>query len=121
LFDFRTEETDPSPDRIQIQPGVNFTNILRTAFSFVDPESVKNTVQLSHQYLFTLLGSAHVKAVHRMLMKLSPEWDPQKVGQPNKHKRIELDVAVKIHCSFSIRKKTSHFRIQLKIQLKRHI
>jgi len=35
-----------------------------------DPESVK--VQLSHQYLFTLLGSAHVKTVLKMLMKLPP-------------------------------------------------
>jgi len=28
--------------------------------------------QSSHQYLFTLLGSTHVKAVHRILIKLSP-------------------------------------------------
>jgi len=51
-------------------PSVNSTNILRTAFRLVDPERVK--IQLSHQYLFTLLGSASVKAVVKMLMKLSP-------------------------------------------------
>jgi hypothetical protein len=47
--------------------GVNFINVLRTDFALVDPESVK-----SHQCLFTLSGSTSVKAVHRMLMKLSP-------------------------------------------------
>ncbi len=30
-------------------------------------------IQLSHQHLFMLLGSVRVKAVHRTLMKLSPE------------------------------------------------
>jgi len=50
--------------------GVNFINILRTAFALVDPKSVK--IQLSHQCLFKLLGSTSVKAVHRTLMKLSP-------------------------------------------------
>jgi hypothetical protein len=39
-------------------------------FMLVDPKSVK--IQLIHQYLFTLSGSVSVKAVHRMLMKLSP-------------------------------------------------
>jgi len=33
-------------------------------------------MQLNHQYLFTLLGSARVKAVGRMLMKLSPAAPP---------------------------------------------
>jgi len=53
------------------KPGVNFTNILREAFTLVDPKSVKK-LQLSPQYLFTLSGSENVKAVHRSLMKLSP-------------------------------------------------
>jgi len=35
-----------------------------------DPKSV--TFQLSHQYLFTLLGSAHVKTAQKTLMKLTP-------------------------------------------------
>jgi len=32
----------------------------------------RKKTQLSHQYLFTLLGSVQVKAVRRTLMKLSP-------------------------------------------------
>jgi len=36
-----------------------------------DPESIK--FQLSCQYLFTLLGSAHVKAAQKMLIKLTPD------------------------------------------------
>jgi len=54
---------------IILTQGVNFTNVLCAAFMLVDPERVKNTV--SHQYFFTLLRSASVKAVRRMLMKLS--------------------------------------------------
>ncbi len=50
--------------------GVNFTNILRTAFTLADPKSVKMIDNLT--VFFTLLGSASVKAVRRMLMKLSP-------------------------------------------------
>ncbi len=38
-----------------------------------DPES--RQIQLSHQYIFTLLGSMHVKAVRRKLMKLTPAAD----------------------------------------------
>ena len=53
--------------------GVNFINILCTAFALVDPESVK--IQLSHRYLFTLLGSTSVKAVSRTLMKSTPAID----------------------------------------------
>jgi len=50
-------------------PGVNFINVLQAAFMPADPKRVK--FQLSHQYHFTLLESAHVKAVRTMLMKLS--------------------------------------------------
>jgi len=28
---------------------------------------------ISHQYLFALLGSARIKAVHKMLVKLTPK------------------------------------------------
>ncbi len=52
------------------EPRVKFINVIRAAFTRADPESVK--FQLSHQYLFTLLGCTSVKAVLRMLMKLSP-------------------------------------------------
>ncbi len=50
--------------------GVNFINVLRAAFILIGPESVKKDWKLD--YLFTLLGSACVKAVRRTLMKLSP-------------------------------------------------
>jgi len=51
--------------------GVNFTNVLRTAFMILDPKSVKNTVMSSVSFM--LLGSARVKALRRTLMKLSPD------------------------------------------------
>jgi hypothetical protein len=50
--------------------AVNFINNLYAAFTNADPESV--TFQLSHKYLFILLGSACVKAAQKMLMKLTP-------------------------------------------------
>ncbi len=56
---------------MKLTPVVNFTNVLRTAFTLVDLKSVK--IPVSHWYLFTLSGSASVKAVHRSLMKLSPD------------------------------------------------
>jgi len=52
-----------------MRSGVNFTKVLCTAFTLADPESIKK-ILLSHQYLFTLSGSACIKAVHRTLMKL---------------------------------------------------
>ncbi len=51
-------------------PGLDFINILRTAFTPVVPQSVRT--QSSRQYLFTLLGPTSVKAVRRTLMKLTP-------------------------------------------------
>jgi len=51
--------------------GVNFTNILHAAFMLVDPERVKKIDNLT--VFFTLLGSSRVKAVPRMLMKLSAD------------------------------------------------
>jgi len=54
-----------------IEPaGVNFINILHTAFRLVDHKSIKKIDNLT--VFFTLLGSASVRAVCRMLMKLSP-------------------------------------------------
>jgi len=52
------------------QTGVNFIKILREAFTHTDSKSIK--FQLSCQYLFMLLGSAFVKALQKMLMKLTP-------------------------------------------------
>jgi hypothetical protein len=40
-----------------ISPGVNFTNVLRAAFSQVDPKSVKNTVKpIVSFYTFGICG-----------------------------------------------------------------
>jgi hypothetical protein len=55
---------------MKLTPGVNYTNVLCAAFTLLDPESVKKIDKLS--VFFTLLGSSHVKAAHRMLTKLSP-------------------------------------------------
>jgi len=56
---------------MKLTPGVNFINILRTAFDLVDPKSVKKDSQLDCLF-FTLLGSAGIKAVRITLMKSSP-------------------------------------------------
>jgi len=50
--------------------GLDFINVLRTAFTLIAPQSKRT--QSSCQYFFTLLGSTSIKAVRRMLMKLSP-------------------------------------------------
>ncbi len=54
----------------QTAPGLNFINVLRTAFTLVAPKIIR--IQSNPQYLFTLLGSTCAKAVSRMLMKLTP-------------------------------------------------
>jgi len=67
---------DPFSDSIPLSycsPGVDFINILRTAFTLVDPKSVKKIDNLT--VFFTLLGSACQKAVRRTLMKLRPGVD----------------------------------------------
>ena len=61
---------------MKLTPGADFINILHTAFTPVVPQSVRT--QSSCQYLFTLLGSTHVKAVHRTLMKLTPGGEKEK-------------------------------------------
>jgi hypothetical protein len=43
--------------------GVNFINVLPAYFTCADPKSIR--FQLSRQYHFTLLESAHVKAVQK--------------------------------------------------------
>jgi len=58
------------PQTLDWQPGVNFINVLRAAFAHVDPKSVKR--YWGFDWILTLLGSTHVKAVRRTLMKLSP-------------------------------------------------
>jgi len=51
-------------------PGVNFTNVLCTAFAHVDPKCIKR--YWGFDWIITLSGSTRVKAVRRTLMKLSP-------------------------------------------------
>jgi len=46
-------------------PGVNFINVLQAAFTCTDPESAKRQ---SNQQLW---GPASIKAVRKMLMKLT--------------------------------------------------
>jgi len=69
-FVCRTLNYDLKPRYIHlIRLGFNFIDVLRTAFTLVDPKSVKKIDNLTVS--FTLLGSASVKAVRRTLMKLS--------------------------------------------------
>ncbi len=56
---------------LKLTPGVDFINIQRTAFTLVVPKSVKKIDDFTVS--FTFLGATHVKAVHRMLMKLTPD------------------------------------------------
>ncbi len=52
-----------------LKPGLNFINILPTAFTLAYPKSVKKIVKLST--FFTLSGSTSIKAARKMLMKLT--------------------------------------------------
>jgi hypothetical protein len=49
---------------------VNFTNILRKAFTLADPKSEKTD---SLTAFFALLGTVGILALHKMLMKLTIE------------------------------------------------
>ena len=62
------------PSSGSTSPGVNFTNILRAAFTHADPKSPKKDSQLKQ--LFVLLGSAGVKAA----LKHPDESDPRALG-----------------------------------------
>ncbi len=53
---------------LKLRPGVIFTNILCKAFMYGDSKSAKKTDSLT--VVFVLLGSAHVKALRKMLVKL---------------------------------------------------
>ena len=54
-----------------IGTGVNFTNILRAAFTRADPKSAIKLLILT--VFFALLGSVRIKAARRMLVKLRPK------------------------------------------------
>jgi len=61
---------------MKLTPGVDFTNILQTAFPpSQDRKSAKNTVKAS--VLFALLGSARVQDVCKMLVKSTPDFNEQ--------------------------------------------
>jgi len=53
-----------------LSSGVDFTNILRKAFTLADPKSAKRYWWLD--CLFRLLGSAHIKAAHKHVGKIDP-------------------------------------------------
>jgi len=53
--------------------AVNFINVLRTAFTSVDPECAKR--QSCQQCHLALLGPTIVKAAHKTLVKFTPERD----------------------------------------------
>jgi len=52
---------------VKLTLGVDFTNILRTAFTFEDPNSAKKTDRLT--VYFVLWVSGCIKAAHKMLVK----------------------------------------------------
>ncbi len=76
--------------------GVNFINVLRTAFTLIGSKSAKRHCQLD--CLFCAFGIC-VKAVHRTLMKLSP--DPKST---KRHWRLDClfallrSASVKVAC-----------------------
>jgi len=62
------------------------TNILLRAFTSVDLESAENTVTLSA--LFVLLGSGSIKALHKMLVKSTPDYNKRMIT--NHHNVISV-------------------------------
>ncbi len=75
---------------MKLTPCVKFTNVLRAAFTLIDPKSIKNTVKSSVS--FYAFGICMVKAVRRTLMKLSPGWKFTKL----------LKQICKIFCNFKV-------------------
>jgi len=73
LYNLLWYKKGPHKTMMKLTRGLDFINVLRTAFTPVVPQSVRT--QSSHQYLFTLLGPTSVKAVRRTLMKLTPDSD----------------------------------------------
>jgi hypothetical protein len=56
---------------MKLSPGFNFTKILLAAFTRAYLKNVKKNDDLT--VLFALLESRHIKAVHKMLVKSTPE------------------------------------------------
>ncbi len=55
---------------MKLTPGVDFINVLHTAFTLVDPKSIKRYWRLD--WVLTLSGSTSSKDVRRMLIKVTP-------------------------------------------------
>jgi hypothetical protein len=62
---------------VKSTPGVNFTNILCTAFELIDAKSVKKIEKWT--VFFTLLGSVCVKGARKTFAKSTPGVNPTKV------------------------------------------
>jgi len=75
-------------------PRINFINVLRSAITRVDPESVR--IQSNPQILFTLLGSSCAKAAPKTLLKSTPDLSEQNRRQENygegKRKRTDESI-----------------------------
>ena len=56
--------------RMRVRSGVNFINAFCTAFTLVDPESVKETVKLS--IFFYAFGNYKQKTVHKNVDEIEP-------------------------------------------------
>ena len=86
------------------KPGVNFTNVLRAAFTRADPKSAKKTVKLSS--FIVLLGSARVKAACRTLVKLTPDRGhggrvrAKDLGSSNRPQHHQTEITGQMCCFF---------------------
>jgi len=78
---------------MKLTPGVNFISVLQVAFMSSDPKWAKKTDNLT--VIFTLLGSAHTKAAHRTLMKLSPGHPKKMLLMSKVVKSNYLETAIK--------------------------
>jgi hypothetical protein len=63
---------------VNSHPGLNFINVLRTAFTHIDPECAKKDSQVSG-VIWCFWDLRSVKAAHKMLVKLTPGVDSTKV------------------------------------------
>jgi len=68
-------------------PGVNFTNVLEAALMCSSPKSVKRYWQLN--WIFTLSGSAHVKAAHIYVGEIDP-WFLEDQSMKIKNKKVHV-------------------------------
>jgi len=70
---------------LKYHPGLNFINVLRTAYKRSDPESV--TIQSNPQYLLCFWDLRAQKLYVKTLMKLTPSWQNMhgglQTGLPN--------------------------------------